>query len=231
MRNRIFQATLTLSLILTPFFAVSAQQQAQNPTNQPPKVTGTVQEIKETSRSKVVVIANEDGQTLEVPLGRVAIDIRAAGDKGFIRPGTFIGGEGVLTNDMLFVPTVNVFLPSKGQKLPRGVVRKAPRRANTSQNSYSILGTITAVKPNPDYPDYTMLAIDAPGRYPTINLEKTYTVKVSSANPELLTEGMQVELEGQAVRGRMQVTKIVANRAEPFKSEEVFAAEAEEAQK
>lgn len=225
MRNRIFQTISTLSLILTPFLIVSAQQQAQNPTNQPPKVTGTIQEIKETGRTKVVVIANEEGQTLEVPLGRVAIDVRAAGDKGFIRPGTFIGGEGVLTNDMMFVPAVNVFLPSKGQKLPKGIVRKAPRRANASQNSYSILGTITAVKPNPDYPDYTMVAIDAPGRYPTINLEKSYTVKVSSANPELLSEGMNVELEGQAVRGRMQVTKIIANQAEPFKSEDFFAAE------
>lgn len=214
---------LAVVLVLSSMNPVDAQQapNAQN-TNQPPKVEGTVTEVKEQGRTKSIVVTNDQGQTLEIPLNRVSVDIKGNGDKGFVQKGAYIGAEGVLTNDMIFVTTVNVLVPPKGQKLPRGKVSKAPRRAGNSQNTYQVVGTIQALQANPDYPDYTMLAIDAPGKFPVINLEKNYQVKVVAMDPELIEVGQTVELEGRVLRGKFVPSKITVNRKEAFKSEEVF---------
>lgn len=198
----------------------------QNP-NQPPQLDATVQEIKQQGRNNILVVANDQGQTLEIPLARVPVDIKGKGDKGFIREGAYIGAIGVESNDMLFISEVNVLIPAKGQKVPRGRVGKAPRQAGNSQNSFQVAGTIKAIQPNPDYPDYTMLAIDAPGKYPTLNLEKSYQVNVVSMDKTMLKPGMKVKLDGRVNRGKFLTSKITANRDEPFKSEEFFKASEE----
>lgn len=214
-----FYAACLVCLTMTLASPMAWSQQNQN---QPPKVTATITEIKTQGRNQVIVVANDEGQTLEIPLNRVSVDIKASGDKGFVREGAYIGAVGTVSNDMLFIPTVNVLIPAKGQKLPRGKVAKAPRQAGASQNSYQVAGTIQAIKPNPDYPDYTMLAIDAPGKYPTLNLEKTYRVNVVSMDKSMIETGMKVELEGRVNRGKFLPTKVTVNRTEPFKSEELL---------
>lgn len=226
----LFKKILVLTLFANCTFnsEVWGQQAGQTPQQKPPlNPTGTITEIKEQGRNKVAVVTNDQGQTLEITLGKIPVDIKAAGDTGFVREGVYIGAEAVFTNEMLFISELSVRLPVKGQKSPRGKIAKAPREAGNSQNTYQVMGTILALKQNPDYPDYTMLAIDAPGKNPVINLEKTYTVKVVAMDSELLTVGMEVELEGRVNRGKFLPSKINVNRSEPFKSEEIFAAEKE----
>ena len=219
------------ALMLSNSIAWSQQNQAGNPnqnSHQPPQLDATVTEIKTQGRTQILVVANEEGQTLEIPLSRVAVDIKASGDTGFVREGAYIGAVGTVSNEMMFIRAVNVLLPAKGQKLPRGKVGKAPRQAGASVNSYQVAGTIQAIKPNPDYPDYTMLAIDAQGKYPTLNLEKTYRVNVVSMDKTMLAVGMKVVLDGRFNRGKFLTSKITANRAEPFKSEEFYGAAEED---
>lgn len=221
---------LILTVALCPLMCqvVWGQQPPQPPAanpqqaNQPPTVTATIQEVKQKGRLKALVVANDEGQTMEITLGRIPLDIKASGDKGFIRQGAFIAAEGVLTNDMLFIQEVNVLAPHKGQKLPRGFVKKAPPRPGASQNAFQIMGTIQALQPNPDYPDYTMLALDAPGRIPVINLEKNYTVQVTSNNPDDLQPGWSVEMEGRLARNKFVPLKLTVNKPEPFKSTDYF---------
>lgn len=217
-----------LSMVSTSWGQQAGQQPGQQTNTPPPKVTATIQEIKPKGRSHVLVVANDAGKTMEILLGKTQLDIKGTGDAGFVRPGTYIGGEATLSNNMLFMSEVSVFLPAKGQKVPKGQVRKLPPRVGQSGDKYTVLGAITATQQNPDYPDLTMVAINAAGRFPPINLEKGFTVKVSSANPEYLSEGMKVELDGQANRGRFNVTKVTARVSEPFKSEEVLGKPAEE---
>ena len=183
-------------LVCLTLFFTCPKAWSQQDANQPPKLTAKVTEIKTQGRNQVIVVTNDEGQTLEIPLNRVAVDIKALGDKGFVREGAYIGAVGTVSNDMMFINQVNVLIPAKGQKVPRGKVAKAPRQAGASQNSYQVAGTIQAIKPNPDYPDYTMVAIDAPGKYPTLNLEKTYSVNVVSMDKSMIETGMTVELIG-----------------------------------
>lgn len=201
----------------------AGQQQGQQTPAQPPKLMGTITEIKEVGRNTVAVITNDQGQTVEALLNRTAIEIIADGDEGFVREGAYIGAEGVFTNEVIIVDSLRVQLPQqKNQKFPRGMIRKAPPRPGTSQNSYQLIGSVQALKPNPDYPEYTMLLLDAPGRNPIINLRQGYTVKVLTGNPELLQAGMEVEIEGQANRGKFVVTKLIVNLPEPLDSAEIY---------
>ncbi len=89
-------------------------------------------------------------------------------------------------------------------------------------NTYQVMGMIQAIKPNPDYPEYTMLALNVPGRPPVINLEKDYNVKVMANDLSLIEAGMPVVLDGRMFRGKFQVSKVTVNKSEPFKSEEIF---------
>lgn len=220
---------LTLMFVLTATVPVWSQQTEgpqnnnEKNSNKPPTVSGTISEIKTQGKLKVLVVTNDEGKTMDVPLTpRLAVDIKASGDKGFIRPGTFIGAQGELSNEAIFVKEVNVLLPRKGQKLPRGKISKASRGGGTLMNAYNIIGTIQATKPNPEYPEYTMIALNASGKSPVINLEKDYTVKVVSADFEMIKEGMNVVLTGRMNRGRVQILKVEITRKEPFKSDEIL---------
>ncbi len=220
---------LTLMFVLAATVPAWSQQtegpqnKTQQESNKPPTVSGTITEIKTQGKLKMIVVTNDEGKTMEVPLTpRLSVDIKASGDKGFIRSGTFIGAQGDLSNEAIFVKEVNVLLPKKGQKLPRGKISKASRGGGTLMNSYNIIGTIQATKPNPDYPEYTMVALDTSGKNPVINLEKDYTVKVVSADFEMIQEGMKVVLTGRLNRGRVQISKVEITRKEPFKSDEIL---------
>ncbi len=228
MRTLIVQRLIVLSLLGMSVLTQSAwAQQNQGPATvtpqQPPTVEGTISEIKTMGRGKVLVVANDEGETIEIPLtNRMPIDIKGTGDQGFVRVGAFIGGKGVLTNKAIFISEINVLLPGKGPKPPRGKIGKAPRQAGGNMNTFQVMGTIQAMEPNPDYPDYTMLALDVPGKPPVINLEKNYTVKVMSNDLSLIEAGMPVLLDGRLFRGKFQVSKVTINLPEPFNSEEVL---------
>ncbi|WP_197442243.1 hypothetical protein [Thalassoglobus polymorphus] len=210
-----------MSVLTQSAWAQQNQGSATQTPQQPPTVEGTVSEIKTMGRVKVLVVANDQGETMEIPLtNRVPVDIKGTGDQGFVRVGAFIGGKGVLTNKALFLNEINVLLLGKGKKPPRGKIGKAPRQAGGDINTFQVMGTIQAMEPNPDYPDYTMLALDVPGRAPGINLEKNYTVKVMSNDLSLIEAGMPVVLDGRLFRGKFQVSRVTINHPEPFSSEE-----------
>ena len=213
---------MRLLTVFTALVLLASSLPAQNP-GEVTTVQGKITEIKKDRRSTTFVVADDGGKTHEVKLtGLVNFEAKGVGDRGFIRPGVYIGAEGTMSNNAIFIKEVSVLIPKKGQRPPQGMVRQAEREAGKSRNSYKILGGIKATQPNPDYPDYTMLALNVRGRIPPINLEKDYQVKVVQTDPAVAAEGMNVELSGVTARGNFKINKVVVTPSEPFKSEEIL---------
>lgn len=221
----------TMFTLMLSSSALAQQQGQQNPQQQqqnqqqgpmPVVVKGKITEVKTERKSTSFVITNDEGKSQEIKLnGLINFQVRGPGDNGFIRPGVFVTGDGVLTNKSIFISDVSVGIIAKGRP-PQGYIRPAPPRPGQSQNTYQVGGVIRALQPNPDYPDYTMLALNVQGRQPPINLEKDYKVTVVMTDPALVKPDMDVEVTGLVVRNNFNVKQIIVSHGEPFKSEDVL---------
>ncbi|MEW4489670.1 hypothetical protein AB1L42_16430 [Thalassoglobus sp. JC818] len=213
---------LCLLTLLTLTVGWTGTATAQNAGPMPTVLQGEITEIKEERKSKVLVVTDQNGEAHEIRVTpKIQFEVRAPGDHGFIREGAYVGADAVLSNGSLYVKNVSVLLPRKGLRPPRGMVVKAPAEAGQSQNAFKILGQIKATQPNPEYPEYTMIALSVPGNYPAINLESDYQVTVVQTDPEFAEVGMKGELTGRMNRGKFLVNGLTFQREEPFKSEEI----------
>ncbi|TWT57006.1 hypothetical protein KOR42_03630 [Thalassoglobus neptunius] len=211
---------LTL-LTLAPVWTETAT--AQNVGPMPTVLQGEITEIKEERKSKVLVVTDQNGETHEIRVTpKMQFEIRASGDHGFIREGAYVGADAILSNGSLYITKVSVLLPRKGLRPPRGMVVKAPAEAGQSQNAFKVLGQIKATQPNPEYPEFTMIALRVPGNYPAINLESGYEVTVVQTDPEFAEVGMKGELTGKMNRGKLLVNSLTLQRQEPFESAEIY---------
>jgi hypothetical protein len=192
-------------------------------------LTGTVKEIQEQGRISTLVVTTDDGQEHEFRLTpKVQFEVTAPGDEGFVRPGVFMSAQGVLTNNQLFIKSLNVYLIGKGQRAPAGRFAKAPAKVGASENTYDISGTIVAKQENPDYPDYEVLAIKAAGRTPPVMLEKGFEVTIVGMTPEMAQPEAPVELEVTPLRGdRFNLVKATVKLSDPLDSATVFAGDDE----
>lgn len=215
---------IAASLAFTLSTVAQAQRGPQTET-----LTGTVKEIQEQGRVSTLVVTTEDGTEHEFRLTpKVQFEVTAPGDEGFVRPGLFMSAQGVLTNNQLFVKSLNVYLLGKAQRPPAGRFAKAPAKVGASQNTYDISGTIVAKQESPDYPDYEMLAIKAAGRVPPIMLEKGFKVTVVGMTPEMAPPEAPIELEVTPLRGdRFNLVKATVKLSDPLDSATVFADEDE----
>lgn len=185
---------------------------------------GTVKEVRQQGRLTQVVVLDDAGSELEINLTpKVELQIRAAGDKGFVVPGQILEGEGVLTNERIYISNVTIrYVPPKQRITHRGQIAKAPARPGRSTNAYLVSGMIEAAQPDTDYPDFTLVGLKAT-RGPLIMLEKDFKVTVLSDNPELIPDGASVSMEGMEIRGgKFNASKLVINLKSPLKSEDLL---------
>lgn len=185
-----------------------------------------LKELQQKGRSTTLVVIDDEGKELEFPLTpRTEFEITASGDEGFVRPGAFLSATGVLTNQVIFIKSLNVHLPDKGQRVPPGKVAKAARQAGQSMNAYDVSGSIVGKEESSDYPGYQVLSLRVAGQAPPIMLEKDPKVTVVSTDTELLKdkEGVPVELEVTPLRGdRWNLVKATIKLSEKMDSAKYF---------
>ncbi len=185
---------------------------------------GTFKELRQQGRLTQIVVLDDAGSELEINLTpKVDFQIRAAGDKGFVAPGQILEGEGVLTNERIYISNVTIrYVPPKQRVSARGQIAKAPPRPGRSTNAYLVSGMIEAAQPDTDYPDFTLVGLKAT-RGPLIMLEKDFKVTVVANDPKLIPEGSIVSMEGMELRGgKFNASKLVVNLKTPLKSEDLL---------
>jgi len=192
-----------------------------------PAITGTLKSIESAGRLTQITVADDQGQEYQVKLNsRMDFQIRGPGDAGFITPGQYMEGTGLLTNEQLFVHDVTIrpVLPGK-RSTRRGGIAKLPPRPGQSKIAYMVGGEIEAVGPSPDYPEYTAVKLKGV-RGPMIMLEKNYKLTIVSEDVGLLKEGDTVELYSKAPprNGQIQPTGVLIKRAK-FESQELLSGE------
>ena len=211
-------AVIVVSLCMFPSLGIAQQASQTNKV-----VKGKITDIKQDRRSTTLIVTDGDEVTHEVKLtGLVKFEARAPGDKEFIRPGVYIGGEGVMSNNAIFIKKVSVLILRKGQRPPAGMVRKSEPESGKSQNAFDVRGLIKAVRPNPEFEDYLQVGLNLAGRIPMINLEPDYQVTVVHTDPGVAEVGMNAELTGAESKGSFKINKVVVTPKAPFRSEDVL---------
>lgn len=190
--------------------------------------TGTLVEIEEKGRSRTLVV-DVNGKQEEFPLTpRVALEITATGDAGFVDEGRYLSARGTVTNDQLFLRSVNILLLKGRQRPPAGGLKKAPMAVGESVNSWDIAGEIVGSEPDPDYPDYTGVDVKIGPRTQRVLLEPGFTVTVMSTDPTVLEipPGTSIDLEGTPRGERFLLTGAKVRLSEPLTAAEFFAEDA-----
>jgi hypothetical protein len=208
------------ALLLAP--AVASAQATQQP--QTETRSATVVEVKEQGRSRILVVEDEMGEQHEYPLtARITLRVTAPGDAGFVAEGQYLAGTGVLTNEQIFLTSVEIHLATGRGRPQPGRITKAPAQSGQSQNAYLVAGPIVAAAPDEDYPDHQRVALRVSGPNAPLMLEPDFKVTVVSSDPALITEGATVELELMPLRGgRENLVSATVNLEEAFSSEEML---------
>src|SRR5262245_20628969 len=77
---------------------------AQRPEPKTETKTGTVVEVQKKGRACTLIVDDSTGQRLEfVITPKVALEVTAPGDAGFLQPGQFLSARGTMSNQKLFV--------------------------------------------------------------------------------------------------------------------------------
>jgi hypothetical protein len=194
--------------------------------------TGTIVEIKEKGRGRLLVV-EIDGKQQNVPVTpKLDLEVVAAGDKGFVRPGQFLTATATMSNDKLFISSVTIHPQRRGQKPPVGKIAKAPAEEGQSTMAYDVSGLIVATQPNKDYPDHTDVALKVNGQSPPIMLEPNLTVTVSSGDPEKIPANAPAEFKVSELRGgRISIVGITVRLDTPLVAAEYFGDKPDDAPK
>ncbi len=187
-------------------------------------VKGSVKEVTQKGRLTQLVVTDEAGNDHEINLTpRLELEIRAPGDADFVAPGQVLEGNGVMTNERLYFSDIHVrFVSPKSRTSVRPQIAKLPPKPGESKNSYSVLGQIDAARQDPDYPEYTQVALRGT-RGPILMLQKNFKVTVIFSDTEMIEEGASVTMTGTEQRGgRFNPAKIVIQRKEAVKAEDLL---------
>lgn len=186
-------------------------------------VKGSVKEVTQKGRLTQLVVTDEAGNDHELNLTpRLELEIRAPGDADFVVPGQVLEGDGVMTNERLYFTDINVrFVAPKSRTSVRPQIAKRPPKPGESKNSYTVLGQIEGVREDPDYPEYTQVALRGT-RGPILMLQKNFKVSVIFSDVEMIEEGAKVTMTGTEQRGRFNPAKIVIQRKEAVKAEDLL---------
>lgn len=217
LRDRVHCAPLACALFLLPGAAA-----AQRPEPKPETRSGTVVEVQKKGRARTLVVDDSTGERLEfVITPKVALEVTAPGDSGFVRPGQFLSARGTMSNQKLFIKelTIGIVKPRTRQTAV-GSFAKAPAMTGESTESYLLSGSIVGAQPDPDYKDYLLVGLNIRGAVPPIMLEPGFTVTVSSTDPDLIVAGAPVDLELAPLRGgKFTLVKATVKLPEPLSSE------------
>ena len=187
--------------------------------------SGTLVEIQEKGRSRTLVV-DVSGEQQEYPLTpKVAYEVSAPGDAGFVGEGRHLSARGTVTNDKLFIKSLTITLVKPRQKAPASGLQKAPMVEGESVNSWDVAGEITASGADTDYPDYTAVDLKIGGRTQRVYLEPGFTVTVKTGDPTLITvpAGTSVTLEGTPRGERFILSAAQVQLSEPLTAAEFFA--------
>lgn len=195
---------------------------AQRPEPRTETKSGTVVEVQKKGRGRTLVVEDTEGQRHEfVITPKVALEVTAQGDAGFVRPGQFFSAKGTMSNQKLFIKELTIGLVKpRSRQVALGSFEKAPAVVGESTESYLISGSIVGTQPDPDYKDYLLVGLNIRGAVPPIMLEPGFTVTVSSSDPDLITEGAPADLEMAPLRGgKFTLVKATVRLQEPLSSE------------
>jgi len=199
--------------------ALRAQQRNPEPTTK----TGTLVGIEKQGRAQALRITNDAGEEQSLVLTpKIQAYVEAPGDASFLRPGQFIAALATESNNQLFAKEVTVVPVGKGRP-PIGKIQKAPKKSGQSVNAYQVTGTINAIGPDTDYPEYQRIDVKAVGPKAPLMLEEGFKVTVRLKDFGLAPEGTPIEIQGHELRnGRFVVAKVVATLDKPIEASKVF---------
>lgn len=221
-------ARLAMGLVLAGLIPAGAWAQRGEPMTE--TRDGTVVEIQEKGRSRTLVV-DVGGEQQEHPLTpKVAYEVSAPGDAGFVEKGRFLSARGTVTNDKLFIQSLSIILVKPRQKSPASGLQKAPMVEGESVNSWDVAGEITASGPDADYPDYTAVDLKIGGRTQRVYLEPGFSVTVKTLDPTLINvpAGSPITLEGTLRGERFILSGAKVQLSEPLTAAEFFAADKED---
>jgi hypothetical protein len=195
---------------------------AQRPEPKTEKKSGTVVEVQKKGRARTLVVDDSTGQRHEfVITPKVALEVTAPGDAGFVQAGQFFSARGTMSNQKVFVKelTIGIVKP-RARQVAAGSFEKAPAMTGQSTESYLVSGSIVGAQPDPDYKDYLLVGLNIRGAAPPIMLEPGFTVTVSSSDPDLIVPGAPVDLDLAPLRGgKFTLVKATVRLQEPLSSE------------
>jgi hypothetical protein len=190
---------------------------------------GTIIEVKEKGRGKVLVI-EIDGKQQDVPVTpKLVLEVLAAGDAGFVRPGQFLTASAIMSNKNLFIKELTIQLLPAGQKPPAGRIAKGPALEGGTMLGYTVSGLITGVQPDKDYPDHVDVELKTTGSNAPIMLEPGYTVTVSNSDTAMIPANAPADFRVAPLRGgRFNVMAITVRLEQPLVADEFFKADSDE---
>lgn len=210
-------AAIVISLIAVP--VSGAQKRGQKTETK----QGTIVEVKQSGRRQALVVEIDGKQQTVAVTPKLNLQVKAAGDAGFLRAGQYLSATAVMSNDKLFIKELTISPVKKGQRVPPGKIVKAPVEAGQSKSAYDVSGLITAMQPNADYPEHRDVVLKATGVRAPIMVEPEYSVTVSSSDPALIPANAEAELEVAPLRGgRFKVVGVTINLPDALSAAEFF---------
>jgi hypothetical protein len=210
-------------VVATSFLTVAGHASAQKEPATETK-TGTITEVQGKGRVRTLVV-DMDGKSEKVPVtAKVALEIIASGDAGFVRPEQFLSATATMSNDRLFAKELTIRALRKGQKAPDGEIKQPEAAFGESKNAYEVSGMITGVQPDPDFPDHQLVMLmTADGSETPVMLEPGYSVTVIASDPAKIPANTEAELKIATLRGgKTSVVRVTVRLNDSLQAAEYF---------
>jgi hypothetical protein len=222
-------ALFTFALLagLTCLVARADDAPAENPENDN-IISGTIVSFTTEGRNTTMVV-DVDGEQQEYRLTpQIAFEVRGSGDRGFLVEGNYIETRAIMSNNMLFPESLTVRIIPRGDRAPAGVIQEVPREVASADNRYDISGTIAGIGQDPNYAQYTQLAVRS-AQDAVLMLREDTALTVSFSGREMAAAGDPIELQVMRLRnGRVNLQACRVTKSTAFDSATVFGTQTEE---
>jgi len=215
----VFWSGLLMVLVAVTFVPLARGQSGASA----PSFTGKISAIEHKGKTSTIKVKGETEELAIDLSGKLALEISAVGDDGFLAPGLFARIDSTEINQRYFGSMISVFPQMEG-KLPPTSAVKPPAQTGQSVNRQIVSGEIVKYTPPSEGDKYGHLELRKTARATLdVLIEPQHSLLVILSDPAELEMDLPVTATGRKSGDKLQAQRVVVTTSKKLKAEESLA--------
>lgn len=204
----IFSHVIALAIMFSVLLPAHAQSKTLKKGAETIKGTVVSIEKEKTGKNyKLKMTRADDSEEMDVSItGRTSLFVNAKGDEGFLKPEAFVETKVTKDQEMFTADEMTVYLGMLNNLQP-----KMMQDPDDPEKSINVAGSIVAM-------DTDAFMLDCGMERLKINYERGSDVNLKIADPTLIAQGDEIEVEGTILKSKkvFNATGVQATKSEPI---------------